>query len=111
MTALVRQDGDDGKHYGTGDAQPRQRHWAESPAAQRNGRHLFDARNPPAVDVGNGKPRAGRRRALTSYRGEGTSLSRRMYSHLSRNAQPECLTLIHHPTLPVCAAIPRRRVR
>ena len=30
-------------------------------AAQRNGRHLFDARNPPALDVGNGKPRAGRR--------------------------------------------------
>jgi len=30
-------------------------------AAQRNGRHLFDARNPPALAVGNGKPRAGRR--------------------------------------------------
>ena len=30
-------------------------------AAQRNGRHLFDARNPPSLTVGNGKPRAGRR--------------------------------------------------
>lgn len=30
-------------------------------AAQRNGRHLFDARNPPALAVGTGKPRAGRR--------------------------------------------------
>ena len=30
-------------------------------AAQRNGRHLFDARNPPALAVGTGLPRAGRR--------------------------------------------------
>jgi len=30
-------------------------------AAQRNGRHLFDARNPPVISVGTGRPRAGRR--------------------------------------------------
>jgi uncharacterized NAD-dependent epimerase/dehydratase family protein len=30
-------------------------------AARRNGRSLFDARNPPATPVGNGLPRAGRR--------------------------------------------------
>ncbi len=30
-------------------------------AAQRTGRHLFDARVPPATPVGNGLPRAGRR--------------------------------------------------
>lgn len=30
-------------------------------AAQRNGRNLFDARNPPALSVGTGLPRAGRR--------------------------------------------------
>ena len=30
-------------------------------AAQRNGRHLFDARHPPATPVGNGLKRAGRR--------------------------------------------------
>ncbi|WP_132998835.1 N-acetyltransferase DgcN [Luteimonas arsenica] len=30
-------------------------------AARRNGRHLFDARNPPATPVGNGLRRAGRR--------------------------------------------------
>ena len=30
-------------------------------AAARNGRHLFDARQPPPLAVGNGSPRAGRR--------------------------------------------------
>nr|WP_295374690.1 N-acetyltransferase DgcN [Pseudoxanthomonas sp.] len=30
-------------------------------AARRNGKHLFDARNPPATPVGNGLKRAGRR--------------------------------------------------
>lgn len=30
-------------------------------AARRNGRHLFDARTPPATPVGNGRRRAGRR--------------------------------------------------
>ena len=30
-------------------------------AAQRTGRHLFDARVPPVTPVGNGRPRAGRR--------------------------------------------------
>lgn len=30
-------------------------------AAQRNGRHLFDARNPPPLAVGNGRRRPGRR--------------------------------------------------
>lgn len=30
-------------------------------AAQRNARHLFDARKPPVLPVGHGKPRAGRR--------------------------------------------------
>ena len=30
-------------------------------AARRNGRHLFDARNPPATPVGNGLKRAGKR--------------------------------------------------
>ena len=52
-------------------------------AARRNGRHLFDARNPPATPVGNGLKRAGRR-LLTV----GTDCSTgKMYTTLSLEAE------------------------